>query len=41
MIRWRHGTHEESEALMKRHKFWAIATVVCMALTLYTGYKHK
>ena len=26
---------------MKRHKFWAIATVICMALTMYTGYKHR
>ena len=34
-----HG--EESGMCMKRHKFWAIATVICMALTMYTGYKRK
>ncbi|MFC2476603.1 MAG: DUF6219 family protein [Catonella sp.] len=26
---------------MKQHKFWAIATVVCFILTMYTGYRHK
>ena len=26
---------------MGRHKFWAIATTICMLMTLYTGYKHK
>jgi len=25
---------------MKNHKFWAIAAAVCMAMALYTGYKH-
>ena len=27
--------------LMKYHKFWAFAAVVCMAMTFITGYKHK
>ena len=26
---------------MKQHKFWALATVVCFAMTFITGYKHK
>lgn len=26
---------------MKRHKFWAWASVVCAIMTMYTGYKHK
>ncbi len=33
--------HREGWGRMKCHKFWAIATVICMALTMYTGYKHK
>ena len=33
--------HREGWDRMKRHKFWAIATVICMALAMYTGYKHK
>jgi len=24
---------------MKNHKFWAVATLVCFILTMYTGYK--
>lgn len=26
---------------MKQHRFWAWAAVVCMAMALYTGYKHN
>ena len=26
---------------MKKHKFWAWAMVTCLAMTIYTGYKHK
>ena len=29
------------EAVMKWHKFFAWAGMICMALSLYTGYKHK
>lgn len=29
------------ENLMKWHRFFAWAGTVCMALALYTGYKHK
>ena len=26
---------------MKKHKFWAWAMIVCLAMTVYTGHKHK
>lgn len=26
---------------MKKHKFWCWALVVCLVMTIYTGYKHK
>ena len=26
---------------MKNHKFWAWAMVVCLIMTIYTGYEHK
>ena len=26
---------------MKKHKFWAWAMIVCLAMTIYTGHKHK
>lgn len=26
---------------MKSHQRWAIATVICMIMTMYTGYKRK
>ena len=26
---------------MKKHKFWAWAAIICMAMSVYTGYKHK
>lgn len=26
---------------MKKHKFWCLALVVCLVMTIYTGYKHK
>ena len=30
---------------MKQHRFWAwamiLAMIFCLAMTLYTGYKHK
>ena len=29
------------EALMKWHRFFGWAGAICMALALYTGYKHK
>lgn len=29
------------EVIMKQHKYWAIATVVCMVMTLWTGHKRK
>ncbi|WP_261428863.1 DUF6219 family protein [Berryella wangjianweii] len=25
---------------MKSHRFWALASCVCMAMALYTGYAH-
>lgn len=27
--------------IMKWHRFFAWASTICMALALYTGYKHK
>ncbi|MGN0347949.1 MAG: DUF6219 family protein [Roseburia sp.] len=26
---------------MEKHKFWAWASVICMLVAIYTGYKHK
>lgn len=26
---------------MKQHRFWALAMVFCLGMTLYTGYRHK
>lgn len=26
---------------MKKHKFWAWAAIICMAMSVYTGYRHK
>ena len=26
---------------MKNHKFWAWAMIVCLIMTVYTGYEHK
>lgn len=26
---------------MKRHKFWAMATLFCFLMVMYTGYKHQ
>ena len=26
---------------MKKHRFWAWAMIVCLFMTIYTGYKHK
>lgn len=26
---------------MKQHRFWAWAAVFCMAMVMFTGYKHK
>ncbi|MDE7312228.1 MAG: hypothetical protein K2N87_11530 [Eubacterium sp.] len=26
---------------MKKHRFWAWAAVICMAMAIYTGYKHQ
>ena len=26
---------------MKNHKFWAWAMVICLLMTIYTGYEHK
>jgi hypothetical protein len=25
---------------MKNHRFWAWAMIVCLVMTVYTGYKH-
>ena len=27
--------------LMKNHRFWAWAAIVCMAMVMITGYRHK
>lgn len=36
------GSREKrKESAMKQHRFWAIACAVCMAMTWYTGRKHK
>ena len=32
---------EGRSGAMKNHRFWAWAMVVCLFMTLYTGYKHK
>ncbi|MGF0031714.1 hypothetical protein ACQRBN_01945 [Bariatricus sp. SGI.154] len=26
---------------MKKHKYWAWAMVICLLMTIYTGYEHK
>ncbi len=26
---------------MKKHRFWAWAMIVCLLMTVYTGYKHQ
>jgi 7,8-dihydropterin-6-yl-methyl-4-(beta-D-ribofuranosyl)aminobenzene 5'-phosphate synthase len=31
----------QEELVMKKHKFWAWATIFCFLLTLLTGYEHK
>ena len=30
-----------SDKALKNHQFWAWAAVICFAMTMYTGYKHK
>lgn len=32
---------QEGECHMKNHKFWAWAMIVCLFMTVYTGYEHK
>ena len=32
---------EKEGGVMKKHKFWAWASVFCFAMVMYTGYKHK
>ncbi|MGN0159199.1 MAG: hypothetical protein ACI39W_08695 [Brotaphodocola sp.] len=27
--------------MMKQHKFWAWAMIVCLIMAIYTGYEHK
>ena len=30
----------EGGVTMKKHRFWAWASIFCAAMTLYTGYRH-
>ena len=31
----------DMEVYMKQHRFWAYASVICMLMAMYTGYKHR
>lgn len=32
---------KEEVIIMKQHRFWAWALVVCLVMVMVTGYKHK
>lgn len=34
-------TEKGSDSPLKHHKFWAWAAVICFAMTMYTGHKHR
>ena len=34
-------SYDTGEHSMKNHKFWAWAMIVCLIMTVYTGYEHK